>query len=129
MDNKKAINILEKRLKKKREVIEFWQLNSAYDSTLQYLREEIEAYEMALDSLKGIRPKTEKLDDKKEICKALVPVLQMTRNLYDLVDLEYRVEEGMELVIATFDSGIIKTVNVNLDSGTTMIRDIIYQIV
>lgn len=93
-------------------------------------REKLQAYDMALDSLKGIRSKPDKLGDKKEICKALVPVLQMTRNLYDLVDLQYIAsEDGRETVIAVFDSGYTKLANVSMDSGTSMIRDIIYQIV
>lgn len=73
-------------------------------------------------------PKPDKLDDKKEICKALVPVLKMTSNLYDLIDLEY-VGDGIEVVIATFESGYKKSANVSMDSGTSMIRDIIRQIV
>ena len=69
-------------------------------------------------------------ENKREICKALLPVLQMTSNLKDLIDLEYVVtEDGMETVIATFESGYKKIANVNIDSGTSMIRDIIGQIV
>ena len=67
-------------------------------------------------------------ENKKEICKALLPVLQMTRNLHDLVDLEY-IGDGIEVVIATFERGYRKTANVIMDSGTAMIRDIIRQIV
>ena len=66
-------------------------------------------------------------EDKQEICKALVPVLRMTRNLYDLVDLDYDPE--LELVTATFDADSTKVANVACDSGTAMIRDIIRQIV
>lgn len=66
-------------------------------------------------------------EDKQEICKALVPVLRMTRNLYDLVDLDY--DPDLELVTATFDTGNTKVANVACDSGTAMIRDIIRQIV
>lgn len=69
-------------------------------------------------------------EDKERICEALLPVLQLTINLHDLVDLEYVVDgNGMEKVIATFEHGIQKTANVNMDSGTSMIRDIIGQIV
>lgn len=69
------------------------------------------------------------MENKKEICKALLPVLQMTRNLYDLVDLDYVKTERYEIVIATFINGATKKVNVHLDSGTAMIMDIIRQIV
>lgn len=68
------------------------------------------------------------IENKKEICKALLPVLQMTANLHDLIDLEY-VESGRETVIATFESGVKKIAIVDLDSGTSMIRDIIGQLV
>lgn len=52
--------------------------------------------------------------------------LQATRNLHDLQELEY--SEERDLVYAKFPSGT-KVVNVAMDSGTAMIRDIIKQIV
>lgn len=67
------------------------------------------------------------MEDKKKICDLLLPVLQATYNLHDLVDLEY--DEIGEKVIATFANGSIKRANVAMDSGTSMIRDIIGQIV
>ena len=66
-------------------------------------------------------------EDKQLICTMLVPVLQKTRNLWDLTDLVY--DPKKELVIATFASGFTKRANVAMDSGTSMIRDIIGQIV
>lgn len=71
-------------------------------------------------------------ENKKEITKALLPVLQMTRNLWDLTDLEYREDEevsGIEVVIATFRNGHRKVVDVTMDSGTALIKDIINGIV
>ena len=71
-------------------------------------------------------------ENKKEITKALLPVLQMTRNLWDLIDLEYREDEevsGIEVVIATFRNGHRKVVDVTMDSGTALIKDIINGIV
>lgn len=71
-------------------------------------------------------------ENKKEITKALLPVLQMTRNLWDLIDLEYREDEevsGVEVVIATFRNGHRKVVDVTMDSGTALIKDIINGIV
>ena len=66
-------------------------------------------------------------EDKQVICDLLLPVLQNTRNLHDVVDLKYHAAE--EVVIATFSSGYSKKANVAVDSGTSMIRDIIGQIV
>ena len=67
------------------------------------------------------------IEDKQKICDLLLSVLQATHNLRDLEDLEY--DPDNEKVIATFASGDIKRVNVALDSGTSMTRDIIGQIV
>ena len=70
------------------------------------------------------------MEDKQLICDMLLPVLQHTRNLSDLVDLKYHREQtDLEYVTATFESGYTKKANVSLDSGTSMIRDIIGQIV
>ena len=66
-------------------------------------------------------------EDKQKICDLLLPALQATRNLYDLQELEY--SEERELVYAKFASGYQKVVNVACDSGTSMIRDVIGQIV
>ena len=66
-------------------------------------------------------------EDKQKILDLLLPALQATRNLYDLQDLEYR--EERDLVYAKFESGYQKVVNVAMDSGTAMIRDIVKQIV
>lgn len=69
-------------------------------------------------------------EDKQKICDLLLPVLRETSNLCDLVSLEYyRLTDYEERVIATFANGHPKNVNVSLDSGTAMIKDIIDQIV
>lgn len=65
-------------------------------------------------------------EDKQYILDKLLPALQATSNLYDLEDLEYDAQH--EEVIATFKSGYTKRANVAMDSGTSMIRDVIYQI-
>lgn len=82
-------------------------------------------------------------EDKQHICDLLLPVLQATRNLSDLVSLEYEkigvpawydelditIEfHDMEIVRATFENGYSKEANVTMDSGTAMIKDIIKQI-
>jgi hypothetical protein len=66
------------------------------------------------------------MEDKQKICDLLVPVLQETRNLKDLLTLDYDAEK--EVVTATFLNGVEKHANVAMDSGTSMIRDIIEQI-
>lgn len=70
------------------------------------------------------------MEDKAKITKALLPVLRMTRNLDDLLDLEYHKPGGsFEFVVATFENGKKKHANVTGDSGTAMIQDIISQLV
>ena len=81
------------------------------------------------DAKEKMRPSDGWREDKAAIVNALLPLLRMTRNLYDLVDLKYVMEDDREHVIATFSSGYTKTANVSMDSGTSMIRDIIGQIV
>lgn len=66
-------------------------------------------------------------EDKQLICDKLLAVLQLTRGLYDLVELQYR--PAQETVVAGFASGYTKTANVEMDSGVAMIRDILKQIV
>lgn len=71
-------------------------------------------------------------ENKSEIIRALIPVLQLTRNLEDLTDLEYQIDpdvSGIEVVIATFRNGHRKVVDVTMDSGTAMIKDVIKGIV
>lgn len=70
------------------------------------------------------------MENKKEIVKALLPVLKMTDNLSDLADLEYqKVGPWTEVVVATFRNGAKKTANVSMDSGTSLIKDVIDQII
>lgn len=69
-------------------------------------------------------------ENKAEIVKALLPVLQMTR-MYrgDLFDLQYEKHPNdYETVTAVFSSGYKKVANVSMDSGEAMIRDILNQI-
>lgn len=66
------------------------------------------------------------MEDKQKICDLLLPALQATRSLSNLVSLEY--DSVQEVVLATFANGYQKTVNVAMDSGIAMIRDIAKQI-
>lgn len=67
------------------------------------------------------------MEDKQKICDLLLPALQETRKLQDLEKLSYN--EDNETVVATFWYGRKKIVNVHMDSGTAMIRDIVEHIV
>lgn len=61
-------------------------------------------------------------EDKQKILNLLVPALQATRDQADLTALEYDAEH--ELVKVRYTGGT-KTVNVALDSGIAMIRDVL----
>lgn len=72
------------------------------------------------------------MENKKEICELLLKACQRTDFLGDLVSLEYCKKEtdpnyprlnGLETVTATFKNGCKKKVNVDADSGYSMIRD------
>lgn len=74
-----------------------------------------------------------KMDENKQlICNLLTTVLQATSNGWDLVSLTYHpAVKGIngaicsgETVTVLFKNGYTKEVNVNLDSGTAMIKDI-----
>ena len=67
------------------------------------------------------------MEDKQKILDLLLPALQATRNLADLVGLEYR--EDRELVYAKFVRSACMLANVACDSGTALIRDVIGQII
>ena len=66
------------------------------------------------------------MEDKQRICELLLPALQATHNLRDLISLQYNPED--DSVTAVLPGGT-RQANVALDSGTSMIRDIIRQIV
>lgn len=66
------------------------------------------------------------VENKQKILDLLLPALRETRNLCDLDNLEYNANG---LVYATFRNGYTKVVNVECDSGTAMIVDVIQQIV
>jgi len=67
------------------------------------------------------------MENKQVILNLLLPALQATRNLSDLVSLQY--DPAKDLVVAVFASGGVKIANVAMDSGTSMIRDVLKQIV
>lgn len=62
------------------------------------------------------------MEDKQKICDLLLKTCQATDNAHDLVSLEYSAES--EIVTAIFASGGTRDINVAMDSGTAMIRDV-----
>lgn len=62
------------------------------------------------------------MENKRTICALLMKTLQATDNARDLVSLTYDADE--ETVTALFESGGKRVINVDMDSGTAMIRDV-----
>lgn len=62
-------------------------------------------------------------EDKQLICNLLIPALRETRDLRELASLTY--DDDAEIVTAKFYSGGIKIINVAMDSGTALIKDIV----
>ena len=63
------------------------------------------------------------MEDKQKICDRLLETLKLTRLGTDLIDLDYIKES--EIVVAHFEGGGKKEINVACDSGIAMIKDII----
>lgn len=66
------------------------------------------------------------MENKQDILDFLLPALQWTRACEDLCSLVY--DEEKEVVTATFANGSRK-INVAMDSGIAMIRDVLAHIV
>lgn len=65
-------------------------------------------------------------EDKKKICKKLFELLTLTRDQEALVSLEYMpTETHDEAVVATYRSGRKQEINVSMDSGIALIRDVV----
>lgn len=62
-------------------------------------------------------------EEKVSVLALLLPALQATTNLHDLVAMEY--DDVMEIVTVTYDTGYTRRVNVSADSSTAMIVDVI----
>lgn len=67
------------------------------------------------------------MEDKEKIIEKLRDALLETRELHDLEDLYYVPENsnGDEFVVALFRLGGTKIINVTMDSGIAMIRDVL----
>lgn len=65
------------------------------------------------------------MEDKDLICKELAKLLKLTRNQSDLKALRYEIlDNGDERVTIEYEHGGSRVVNVSMDSGVAMIRDI-----
>lgn len=62
------------------------------------------------------------IEDKHEICNLLCKTLQATRGGYDILSVTYVKQK--DAVIVLFAGGGVKTINVAMDSGVAMIRDV-----
>ena len=66
------------------------------------------------------------MENKQLILDSLCSALQLTRDQADLEALEYReIGPAKQRVIATYDGGGSREINVSLDSGIAMIRDVL----
>lgn len=66
------------------------------------------------------------MENKQEICNELCKVLQMTTYSADIVKLIY-CHQGLEYpesVIVQYKNGYSKEINVHMDSGCAMVKDI-----
>ena len=66
-------------------------------------------------------------ENKQEICDSLCATLQKTRDLRDLLALDF--DEKLEVVTASYEDGREVKIGVLWDSGVAMIADIIREIV
>ena len=66
------------------------------------------------------------MEDKKKILKGLLLTLRSTRRFEDLRDLVYsKNDDGMEFVTCIYENGSYYSINVTMDSGIAMIRDVL----
>lgn len=66
------------------------------------------------------------MENKQLILDSLCTALQLTRDQADLEALEYKeIGPDEQRVIATYDGGGSREINVSLDSGIAMIRDVL----
>lgn len=64
-------------------------------------------------------------EDKQTICDLLCETLKATRGQHDVVALKYEIlDNGDERVTIEYEQGGSHQVNVSMDSGVAMIRDI-----
>lgn len=64
------------------------------------------------------------MEDMQKILDLFKQTLQATINQHDLIDLRYYSDKSKDVVIVTYEGGTLE-VNVAMDSGIAMIRDIL----
>lgn len=65
------------------------------------------------------------MEDKQKILDALLPALQLTRGAKDLKSLTYQPRSAdVQYVKAEYQNGAVRMINVSIDSGIAMIRDV-----
>lgn len=62
-------------------------------------------------------------EDKAKIARSFAEVLKQTAYLHDLRDLTYAKTNDEEFILAEFQNGRTKKINVHMDSGIAMIHD------
>lgn len=66
------------------------------------------------------------MENKQEICNLLCVALRATRDQSDLTDVIYRqMPNDNEIVTLFYENGHKRSINVNMDSGIAMIRDVL----
>lgn len=69
------------------------------------------------------------VEDKQEICDLLLETLKATRGGQDIVNLIYgRITQSEENVMVLFANGTHINVNVSMDSGLALVRDVMKKI-
>jgi hypothetical protein len=69
--------------------------------------------------------RAERIEDKPHICDLLCATLKATRDQHDLKCIVYHGDTETETVTLAYEGGGSTSVNVALDSGIAMIRDIL----
>lgn len=66
-------------------------------------------------------------ESKTSVVEHLMITLQKTSYYHDLMYLDYQNNEeaGTEVVVAGFNNGLTKTINVHMDSGIALIEDVL----
>ena len=68
-------------------------------------------------------------ENKKEICNLFCKALQATRNGEDITSIVYEADgSGEEYAVITFNNGYCKRACISGDSGTAIMKDILYAI-
>lgn len=66
------------------------------------------------------------MESKQYITQDLFDLLKLTREYgFELVRLDYIKSDAEEVVVAEFISGSTKTINVHMDSGIALIKDVL----